>query len=672
MRAIRVVTVCLALLVIVCGQIAAAPLTLNHQGRLTDNSGAPLTGTYTLTFKLYSTASGGAALWSETQVVNTVDGLYEAVLGEISPLSSSLFSGAPAALYLGIMVGADGELAPRTQLTSSPYSLHSASVEGFSSGPGNVNTGAFSIVGGDNNTNNSDYSTIFGEDNEVNVTEFADTVFDTSGIVPSFLPFSGAALHPPGNGTILGGHGNIVCGNHAVIVQGWLNINCAPYSFIGTGFRNTIYAPFSTLGTGLFNNITSTAGFSVLGGGALNNSNGFNSVIGGGAFNTTTAGSRGEVISGGWRNTVEQNFSTIGGGESNRATDIYATVGGGQFDTAFSPYSTVAGGARNSANGAESFVGGGSGNRAEGTASAISGGSGNTTAVHDHQFVGGGQDNRAFGPHSTIGGGWNNETSTRATVGGGVFNHATNEVTFIGGGIDNLATAFAAAVGGGSGNTSSGDYAAITGGQSNIAGPGAYATVPGGFDNEATASNTFAAGRGAKAKDSCSFVWADCCVPPGLLTSNPYYSSIDNSFNARATNGFYFLTSCDSTFDPAAGVGSGVFVPPGGSMWMTGSSRTLKKNIKEVDESDILKRVDKMPIYRWSYKNQGDEVVHMGPMAEDFYETFKLGDDNRAIGTLDPAGVSLAATKALIKENKELKRRLEELEKLVHNLADQM
>ncbi len=598
MRPIRIVTVFLALLIAPVGLAQATPLTLNHQGLLTDNGGVPLSGSFSLSFSLYSAPTGGVALWTEAQTVTVTNGLYQATLGNTTPLSSALFSGAQPATHLGVTVGTDPEISPRSALSSAPYSLNSASVEGFSSGPGNVNTGEFSIVGGDNNTNHSDHSAVLsGTDNLVDVTQFTDTLFDTTGLSPSGgASTARLALDLPGTGTILGGHSNTISGNHSIISQGWFNNIFAPYSIIGTGFGN---------------NITALARFSVIAGGGINTANAWTSVISGGAYNTTSNNFRGQTISGGWWNTTDSIYSTIGGGESN---------------TALGPFSTI----------------------------------------------GGGQGNRTRGEFSAIGGGQNNETGVVAAVGGGRFNKAFGEFTFIGGGIDNVANGFSSAIAGGVGNFASGANGAIGGGDGNFAGPGENATVPGGFRNVASAPGSFAAGSNAKAKDSCSFVWADCCPHSGGIAGGmPYYSSGPNTYNARATNGFYFLTTCDSIFDPAAGVGGGVYVPAGGSMWMTGSSRTLKKNITLVDEDDILKRVEAMPVYRWSYKTQGDEVQHIGPMAEDFYETFSLGDNERAIGTLDPAGVSLAATKALIKENNELKERLERLEKLVSNLIEQ-
>ncbi|MCH7877972.1 MAG: tail fiber domain-containing protein [candidate division Zixibacteria bacterium] len=737
MRAIRVLAVFVALLAVAYGQSAAAPLTISHQGLLTDNNGAPLNGSFSLTFSLYSVPTGGIALWTETQTVNPGDGLYQVTLGNSTPLSSALFSGANPALYLGISVGADPELTPRAEFSAAPYALHAAEVEGFSSGPGNVNTGLFSIVGGDNNTNNSDFSSILGgNDNEIDVTEFADTTFDTSGLSPFGSPPEGSlALHPPGFGTVLGGHSNIICGNHSVIVQGWQNVNCAAYSFLGTGFRNRIFGTYSTIGSGYRNEIFAPADYSVLAGGALNRGNSWTSVISGGVFNTTTGGSpsnfRGQTIGGGWRNTTDNHYSTISGGERNAASGSHATVGGGQLDSALASHSTVSGGNGNVAVDIRTSIGGGGRNRAEGQGSTVAGGEGNITFVQTHQSIGGGQDNQANGQYSTIAGGQSNVTDNRwTTVAGGSINRSINDYAVVGGGFDNTSAARSAVVsggegnsvfgshstvvggfvnsvqadsaviaggvtnsatgigstiaggiknfagfllatiGGGTGNSSIGNATTIGGGRDNVAGPGEFATVPGGIGNVASEPGSFAAGSFAKAVDSCAYVWADCCRLPGVASPIPFKSSVSNSFNARATNGFYFLTACDSVFDPASGIGTGVYVPPGGSAWLTASHSSVKRNIRAVDETDILEKLSQLSINQWSYKTQDASIEHIGPMAEEFYAIFGVGDNDRTISSLDPAGVSLAAAKALIKENNELKDRLDRLEKLVGDLLD--
>jgi len=51
-------------------------------------------------------------------------------------------------------------------------------------------------------------------------------------------------------------------------------------------------------------------------------------------------------------------------------------------------------------------------------------------------------------------------------------------------------------------------------------------------------------------------------------------------------------------------------------------------------------------------------------MAQDFYAAFGLGQGETTIATVDADGVALAAIKALAEENRELKQRISQLEKL--------
>jgi hypothetical protein len=46
-------------------------------------------------------------------------------------------------------------------------------------------------------------------------------------------------------------------------------------------------------------------------------------------------------------------------------------------------------------------------------------------------------------------------------------------------------------------------------------------------------------------------------------------------------------------------------------------------------------------------------VRHLGPTAQDFYEVFGLGDDDKYISTVDADGVALAAIQALYELIKE-------------------
>ena len=60
-----------------------------------------------------------------------------------------------------------------------------------------------------------------------------------------------------------------------------------------------------------------------------------------------------------------------------------------------------------------------------------------------------------------------------------------------------------------------------------------------------------------------------------------------------------------------------------------------------------------LPIKQWRYKAQdalGLSVEHIGPMAQDFWSAFHIGDDSLGISTIDPAGVALAAIQELAKQ----------------------
>jgi hypothetical protein len=99
---------------------AAIPHLINYQGMLTGSDGkTPVNnGNYAILFSIYNTSSGGGSLWSHTYNVGVTNGLFNVILGD---------SGVPINLpfdttyWLGIKVGADLELSPRTQLTSVGY-----------------------------------------------------------------------------------------------------------------------------------------------------------------------------------------------------------------------------------------------------------------------------------------------------------------------------------------------------------------------------------------------------------------------------------------------------------------------------------------------------------------------------------------------------------------------
>ncbi len=136
---------------------------------------------------------------------------------------------------------------------------------------------------------------------------------------------------------------------------------------------------------------------------------------------------------------------------------------------------------------------------------------------------------------------------------------------------------------------------------------------------------------------------------------------LDN-FNSSNPNSLMYLSN--SGTGKWIDAGGNAYLSVGGTSWTNSSSKDLKINITEVNPADILQKIKQLPISRWSYKYEPG-VTHVGPMAQDFYSIFHLGSDNKSISTIDPSGLALVAIKELIKQNEELKKRIEALEKLV-------
>lgn len=98
-----------------------------------------------------------------------------------------------------------------------------------------------------------------------------------------------------------------------------------------------------------------------------------------------------------------------------------------------------------------------------------------------------------------------------------------------------------------------------------------------------------------------------------------------------------------------------------------------KHQIMDLNTSEILAKLKQMPISQWQYKAMPGN--HIGPMAQDFYATFNLGQDDSKIAVLDVAGVALVAVKALSEQLDEKQNKIQMLEQkialLENHSADQ-
>jgi hypothetical protein len=370
---------------------AQAPSILSFQGRLTDSGGTPVdTSAVRMNFKLYR---NGSPIWQETHLlVPVVGGEFNILLGESSRLDTLAFR---YPFDLGITIGDDPEIAPRTPLVAAPYALALPGFHTFvvdeSSGVESVNivggsrfnhvgpdvTGA-TISGGGSylftdhpNVINADFGTISGG--------YANSIADTA-ISAAIGGGTGNSSEAP-DGAICGGSGNETIGRMSAICGGWQNSTIGAYSAIGGGHLNAALASYASIG----------------GGGRYNGSRTYGNVayddystIAGGADNTAGTDNS---------NPNDGAYSAIGGGSENFASGRHATVAGGDENTASGQQATVAGGVENSASALRATIGGGLSNHAGGIAATVSGGSSNR-ADGDGSMVPGGGSNRAFGAFS--------------------------------------------------------------------------------------------------------------------------------------------------------------------------------------------------------------------------------------------------------------------------------
>ncbi len=86
------------------------------QGRLTDPSGNPLNGDFTIAFRLYTEFNGGTALCLDTNTVTVTNGYFNT---EIWGNCQDSMNGQQ--LYLSIEVEGDGEMSPRQPIFAVPY-----------------------------------------------------------------------------------------------------------------------------------------------------------------------------------------------------------------------------------------------------------------------------------------------------------------------------------------------------------------------------------------------------------------------------------------------------------------------------------------------------------------------------------------------------------------------
>ncbi len=133
---------------------AESPVNIvSYQGRVLSANGVPVsTASASMKFRLYTLATGGTCLWSNSSttcdgnvpastVARTItlsSGLFSENLGDTTvgvdyaAILDSIFAD-NATVYLGVTIGSDSEMSPRKRMTAAPYALNAQTLDGIDS-----------------------------------------------------------------------------------------------------------------------------------------------------------------------------------------------------------------------------------------------------------------------------------------------------------------------------------------------------------------------------------------------------------------------------------------------------------------------------------------------------------------------------------------------------------
>jgi len=108
---------------------AQIPRLINVQGLLHSGNTVVADGEYSVVLSLYESPNSLTPIYSETQKVNSVSGLFSVNLGAVTPIPASLTF--DSAYFIGIAIEGKREQSPRAPFTSAPYALHTSLADGL-------------------------------------------------------------------------------------------------------------------------------------------------------------------------------------------------------------------------------------------------------------------------------------------------------------------------------------------------------------------------------------------------------------------------------------------------------------------------------------------------------------------------------------------------------------
>ena len=172
-----------------------------------------------------------------------------------------------------------------------------------------------------------------------------------------------------------------------------------------------------------------------------------------------------------------------------------------------------------------------------------------------------------------------------------------------------------------------------------------------GYQTVASGHNSTALGYNVNSNNKLSAVIFGDSDPNGEGIT---YSGYPDEFVARFWNGYYFLTSGNTTR-------FGVSVGHNGNSWVSICDKNQKENFEPLNGEEVLQKLSDIPFSSWNYKQQDPKIYrHYGIMAQDFYHAFGrdnfgiIGNDT-TVNPIDMIGIDMTAIQALEKRTTDLK-----------------
>jgi hypothetical protein len=117
---------------------------------------------------------------------------------------------------------------------------------------------------------------------------------------------------------------------------------------------------------------------------------------------------------------------------------------------------------------------------------------------------------------------------------------------------------------------------------------------------------------------------------------------------------------------------AGAILSPGSGSWSNLSDLNSKANFRPVDQRRILESLVSIPITEWNYISQDESIRHIGPMAQDFFTTFNIGEVRTHINTVDANGVTFASIQGLYQMVSDQEFTITQMERKIMRLEKQI